>query len=121
VLDELRERVISYLSQHRVCVLATSGRPEIWATPVQYENEGLELICRLPHWSDALFHIEQQPRVMAVVLDVQTSPLRWLQYRGLARVAASTEPRYASIHITPVHIDLIDENHGWGARETLDL
>ena len=119
MLDELRNRVIAYLSQNRVCVIATSGSLGAWAVSAQYDNSGLELNCRLPRWSDALFHIEQEPRVMAIIQDV--NPLRWMQYRGTARISDSTDERYATIHIMPERIDLIDEDRGWGARETLDI
>jgi len=119
VLDELRSRVISYLSQNRVCVIATSGSLGAWAVSAQYDNVGLELNCRLPRWSDVLFHIEQEPRVMVIIQDV--NPLRWLQFSGVAVVTESTDNRYVNLHITPKRIDLIDESRGWGARETLDL
>ena len=119
MLDELRNRVISYLSQNRMCVIATSGSLGAWAAPAQYDNVGLELNCRLPRWSDALFHIEQEPRVMAIIQDV--NPLRWMQYRGTARISVSTDERYATIHIMPERIDMIDEDRGWGIRETLDI
>jgi len=119
VLDELRNRIISYLSQNRVCVIATSGSLGAWAISAQYDNSGLELICRLPRWSDALFHIEQEPRVMAIVQDA--NPMRWMQYEGIAVVTDSSNERYVNIHITPKRIDLIDESCGWGARETLDI
>jgi len=119
VLDELRNRVISYLSQNRVCVIATSGSPGAWAVSAQYDNAGLELNCRLPRWSDTLFHIEQEPRVIAIIQDA--NPRRWLQYLGTARILDPTDDRYTTIHIMPERIDLIDEDRGWGARETLDI
>jgi len=119
VLDELRYRVIKFLSQNRVCVIATSGSLGAWAMSAQYENLGLELTCRLPRWSDTLFHIEQVPRVMAIIQDA--NPLRWLQYLGMARITEMTDDQYATIHIVPSRIDLIDESRGWGVRETLDL
>lgn len=119
MLDELRNRVISFLSQNQVCVIATSGAHGAWAVLAQYDNSGLELNCRLPRWSDSLYHIEQEPRVMAIIQDA--NPLRWLQYRGIARIADSTDDRYATIHIVPERIDLIDEDRGWGSRETLDI
>jgi len=119
VLDELRDRVISYLSQNRVCVIATSGSLGAWAVPAQYDNAGLELNCRLPRWSDALFHIEQESQVMAIIQDA--NPMRWLQYRGTAQITDLTDERYATIHIVPERIDLIDEDRGWGIRETLDI
>jgi len=119
VLDKLRDRVISYLSRNRVSVIATSGSLGAWAVLAQYDNSGLELKCSLPRWSDALFHIEQEPRVMAIIQD--TDSLQWMQYVGTARITESTDVRYVTIHITPERIDLIDENRGWGSRETLDL
>jgi len=119
VLDELRNRIISCLSQNQVCVIATCGTLGAWAVSAQYDNAGLELNCRLPRWSDALFHIEQKPRVMAIIQDA--NPMRWLQYRGTARIADSIDDRYVMIHIVPERIDLIDEDRGWGVRETLDL
>jgi len=119
VLDELRNRVISYLFQNRVCVIATNGSLGAWAVSAQYDNVGLELNCRLPRWSDVLFHIEQEPHVMAIIQD--ENPLRWLQYRGIAQITDLTDERYATIHIMPERIDLIDEDRGWGARETLDI
>lgn len=119
MLNELRNRIISYLSQNRVCVIATSGSLGAWAVLAQYENSGLELTCRLPRWSDTLFYIEQEPRVMAIIQGA--NPLHWLQYRGTARIADSTDDRYAAIYIVPERIDLIDEDCGWGSRETLDF
>jgi len=56
---------------------------------------------------------------MAIIQDA--TPLRWLQYLGTACIADSSDERYATIHIMPERIDLIDESRGWGARETLDL
>jgi len=119
VLDELRDHLISFLSQNHVCVIATSGSLGAWAVLAQYDNLGLELTCRLPRWSDALFHIEQEPRVMAIIQD--TGTLQWMQYGGTAVITDSNDDRYVKVQITPKRIDLIDESSGWGSRETLDL
>lgn len=119
MLDELRDRFVSFLSQNHVCVIATSGSLGGWAVSAQYTQSGLELNCRLPRWSDTLFHIKQEPRVMVIIQN--TIPLRWMQYRGTASITDATADRYVTIHIVPEHIDLIDESRGWGSRETLDL
>lgn len=119
MIDELRSRVISYLSQYRVCVIATSGLHGVWAVQALYDNLGFEIICRLPGWSDSVFHIEQDPHVMAIIQS--PNPLRWLQVRGVACITDSTDDRYAEIRISPERIDLIDENLGWGTRETLEF
>lgn len=117
----LRERAMATLSQNRVCVVATHGPDGAWAVPVEYQSRGLELDCRLPRWSDSVYHIQQDPRVMAIVIDLLSVPLRWLQCRGLARLTEPSDDRYVTIRIAPEHIDLIDEDRGWGARETLDV
>lgn len=121
MLDELKSRIIAFLSQNQVCVIATSGSLGAWAVPAQYNNSGLELTCQLPYWSDVLFYIEQEPKVMAIIQDTQTTFLRWLQVRGVAHLVKAIDDRYVSVRITPEHIDLVDENLGWGVCETLDL
>lgn len=120
MLDELRDRIASFLSQNRVCVVATRGSIGAWAMPARYESKGLELCCYLPRWSDAIFHIEQEPQIIAVVMSCATAPLWWLQYCGIARIT-DMDDRYVLIHVEPRRIDLLDERQGWGARETLDL
>lgn len=122
MLDELRERIITYLSQNQVCVISTNGCHGAWAVIAQYQHHELELDCRVSQWSDALFHLEQDPCVQVIIPDAQFSPSRWMQYRGTARTdSSSADGRYATVHITPDRVDLIDESRGWGARETLEL
>jgi len=121
MLDELRGRLFSYLSQNHVCVIVANGLPRAWVVAAQYENDGLELNCRLPRWSDAAFYLEQEPHGMAIIQDVRSAFPRWMQYRGITCTANVMDDRYVFIHITPERIDLIDEGCGWGARETLDI
>lgn len=121
MIDELRERVTAYLSQNQVCVISTSGRQGAWSVAAQYQNRGLELDCRVPRWSDAVYHLEQDPQVLIIVLEAQSPHSRWLQYRGIARMTESTDDRYVALHIMPTRVDLIDESRGWGTRETLDF
>ena len=122
MLDELRGRIAAFLSQNTVCVISTSGCFGAWAVSAQYQNRGLELDCLLPRWSDALYHLEQDPHALVIVLDEHSGHSRWLQYRGIAKVnALSADERYVALHIAPERIDLIDESRGWGARETLDF
>ncbi len=122
MLDELRERIIAFLSQNQACVISTSGCHGAWSVGVPYRNRGLELDCRVPRWSDALYHLEQDPRVLVIILDAQAGPARWLQYRGSARADSSRAGEgYTAVHIMPERIDLMDESQGWGARETLDI
>ena len=122
MLDELRERITIYLNDHQVCVITTNGSQGAWAVAAQYKPRSLDLDCRVPRWSDVLYHLEQDPRVLVLIYDPEAQPMRWLQYRGTAKVSAlSADERYVAVHITPERIDLMDESLGWGARETLDL
>ena len=122
MLDELRERITIYLNDHQVCVITTNGSQGAWAVAAQYKPRSLDLDCRVPRWSDALYHLEQDPRVLVLIHDPEANPMRWLQYRGLAQVdRSSANERYVVTRITPDRIDLLDESRGWGARETLDL
>jgi hypothetical protein len=104
--------------------------------PAWHYSHGLEIVCVLPRWSDALYFLEQDPRVMVIIPDTQSKALRWLQYSGSAYVIQppyaerilpqgslnmQIDDGYAAIRITAERIDLIDENRGWGARETLEL
>lgn len=148
MLNELRDRIAAYLSNHRVCIISTSGTLGAWAMPAVCRPvaNGLELECLLPRWADVTFHLEQNPRVLLIIHDPPpTSPnrgepggceLRWLQYLGTAHPIATPEwsswlpegvsnarpeERYVAMRIKPERIDLIDETRGWGARETLDV
>ncbi len=133
MLDELRDRITAFIAQHQICVIGTKGAAGAWVVPAWHYNHGLEIVCLLPRWSDALYFLEQDPRVMVIIPDTQSKALRWLQYSGSAQVIQPQEiehtcppnmpvdDRYAAVRITAERIDLIDENRGWGRRETLDL
>ena len=136
MLDELRDRITAFIAQHPVCVVSTRGGAGAWVAPAWHFSDGLEMVCLLPRWSDALYYLEQDPRVMVIILDPQSKALRWLQYSGRAHVTQPLETvqilpqeppdmpiddRHVAIRITAERIDLIDENRGWGARETIDL
>ncbi|MBI3359888.1 MAG: pyridoxamine 5'-phosphate oxidase family protein [Chloroflexi bacterium] len=136
LMDELRDTVANYLLKHQVCVLSTSGTAGAWAMPTWYRSRGLEVECLVPRWADVAYYLEQNPEVLLVIHDPQAASLRWLQYRGVARLIDSPdwssllpermsivrpEERYVTFRIKPERIDLIDESRGWGARETLDF
>ncbi len=122
MLDALRGRIICYLAQNRNCVLTTSGALGAWAIPAQYQSHGLEIDCLLPAWSDALYHLERDPRTLIIVPDIHSGASRWLEYRGIAQSSPrGLDKRYVAVHLTPERVDLIDEGRGWGERETLEL
>ena len=136
MLDQLRDQFFSSISQSRWCILCTGGPSGFGVIPAWKSSQEFELVCLLPRWADALYHIEQDPHVIVVFLDIQVNELRWLEYRGTARrvqradwsgYGPSDKPwirpdeRYEAIAISPERIDLIDESKGWGMRETLDF
>lgn len=121
MLDELRDQVASFLSRNHVCVISTNGALGAWAALAHYDNIGLTLNCRLPRWADVAYFVEQSPLVMVIIREVSTEKLRWLQYRGVARIADSTDDQFVAVQIVPERVDLIDESKGWGARETLEM
>ncbi len=146
MLDELRQRMAAFLAAHQVGVLSAAGTEGAWLMPVRCRltpGRSLTVDCLLPAWADAAYFLEQDPRVMLVILDPPSSPLagetggglRWLQIQGAARAivapdwtgwptrwasAAPPDALYRVVQVTPARMDLFDEGLGWGARETLD-
>ncbi len=139
MLDELRDRIIDYLARNRLCVvtsLTSDGTAGEWAIPARYCREGLELDLLIPSWADVVYYIEQKPQVLLIVQDAESGGIRWLQYRGVAKAVAPTDSlmlfsktipekqlsgQFVMLHVTPERIDLVDDNRGWGVRETLEL
>ena len=136
MLDRLRNRITTYLSQHQTCVLSTARSEGAWAIPIRYRSRGLEVDCLVPRWADVAYHLEQDPRVILVIRDTNAPTLRWLQVLGAAQtieepdwtgllpgkmLAPAPDDLYLIVRVTPRRIDLIDESQGWGARETLDF
>jgi hypothetical protein len=145
MLNNLGEQIALVLGRHQVCLLSTNGAGGVWAIPVRYRSQGLEVVCLAPRWADAAFYLEQDPRLLLIVPDRPPLPagkgepvgeLRWLQYRGNAELLASPNwaellpedvsrsppgDRYLAIHVKPWRIDLIDESQGWGVLETLEI
>ena len=75
---KLRDRVSTFLSRNHVCVISTNGSHGAWASVATYDNQGLLLSCHLPRWSEAAFFLEQDPEVLAIILDGSSEQLRWL-------------------------------------------
>lgn len=134
-MDELRDRIATYLSSHRVCVISTTATHGTWAIPAWYRSCALQVECVFPRWSDVTYYLTQNPRVLLLILDLELPGLRWLEYRGAAELVTAPDwenllpdsqlgiqpqARYVAARVKPERIDLIDESRGWGLRETLD-
>ncbi len=135
MVDQLRDRMTGYLATHTVGVLSAGRRNGVEASVVRYHNHGLQVECLVPRWAGAAYYLQKQSR-MVLIIPTENESTCWMQYVGVAGVAAEgswthfaealTSPytlqdRYLLVEITPRRIDLIDQRHGWGARETLEL
>lgn len=139
MLNVLRARMRAYLGAHRVGVLSISGLGATCSMPVRYRAEELELDCLVPRWADVAYYLEENPRVLLVILSSVSSgleePLCWLEYRGTAHEVPGPDwlgllPKetpillardlYQVIRLAPERIDLVDESQGWGSRQTLE-
>ena len=130
--DELRDRITQLLMNERTGVLCALGTDEPSGIAVRYRSEGLELACLLPDWTDVAYAIEVRPQV---VLLISLREGVWVRVHGLARLVTlpdwtgllpdghsiTSADRYVVAHILPRRIDLLDEMHAWGVRETLEL
>jgi len=116
MLDRLRTHLTHLLQSNPVGVLCAEGPT---AMPVRFEAQGLDLLCRLPRWSDLAYHLEADQPILLVV-PIQATQ-RWLRYEGISQPAPPVDDLYHTVRLTAIRIDLIDETRGWGARETLEL
>ncbi|MBI4671315.1 MAG: hypothetical protein HY741_06560 [Chloroflexi bacterium] len=136
MLDKLRDQIASYLMLHDVCIVSAVSAQGAWAMPVRYHSHGLKVDLVAPRWADVIWYVEQDPNVFLVIESHRAAGLCWLQYQGIAQPVAApnwtellpgwksmTAPDdlYQVIRVTPKRIELVDENRGWGARETLEL
>ncbi len=137
MLDELRDRMVAYLARNQVCVIAcmNTGRQDgAWAIPARYYRDGLELACFIPRWADIVYYVQQDPQVLLIIQDPTSPGKSWLEYRGIAKLLpcknlaqtgliseSELDTRFVVLHVQPERIDLLDESHGWGARETLEV
>jgi len=134
MLDELRDRIASFLDARQTAVLCAWGWGQPWALPVRYRRQALEITCLLPAWAGIGTALDDDDGVLLIVQDAQASETRWLQYQGKAIICDELDwaawglppkglpqNRYTVLCLIPRRIDLIDEARGWGFRETLDL
>jgi hypothetical protein len=136
--DEQRQRIASFLTHQRTCIISTTSSQGVWAMPVWYRSSGssgLEVDCLVPRWSDVAHHLTQEPKVVLIVLGSSGAGLRWLQIQGIAqpveapawarllpRWVTTVQPGalYLVVRVIPHRIDLVNEDQGWGVQETLE-
>ncbi|HYG57049.1 MAG TPA: hypothetical protein VD902_03175 [Symbiobacteriaceae bacterium] len=116
----------------RVAFLAV-GR---YALAVRFRVRAPAVECRVPTWSGVGDLLEEPGEVLLVAECEQGPYLRWFFLRGPATVVpdpdwegllppvpgrVSPDDLYHLLRILPKRIELIDEQRGWGYRETVDL
>ena len=136
MLERLRQRLRADLSKHATCILSVTGKGGVWAMPVQYSCNDLEVVCLLPRWADLVYLLEQEQEAVLLFQNSQIPPLRWVQMRGVARLEAcksgaayslaslgapSRSDLYRLVYVVPQRVDWIDESQGWGILDTLDF
>jgi len=116
----------------RVAILSVGQ----YALPVFLRIREPVVECRVPTWTGIGDLLEDQDEVTLVILTDSGACLRWLFLRGPAErvlepdweglqppVASrvSANDLYLLLRIRPKRMELIDEQRGWGYRETADL
>lgn len=140
--DEQRKQFAAFLAHQRICIISTIASQGTWAMPVWYRprsvslnSSALEVECLIPRWADVAHYLADPAEVLLIVQASSGVGLRWLQIKGRAQPVevpdwARLLPRWAStvqpdalyhvIRVTPSRIDLVDEDLGWGVKETLE-
>lgn len=120
-----------WLMGARIAILSVGK----YALPVRCRFREPALECRVPTWAGVSDLLEEMAEVTLVVME-DGEPDRWLFIRGAATVVTDpdweglrpphwsrVEPAdlYQLLRIEPKRIEMIDEQRGWGFRETVDL
>lgn len=116
----------------RVAILSAGP----YLVPVRYRVRDGFVECRVPTWSGVGDRLSDQEEVMLVAVGRAEPDLCWLFMRGPASVVAdpdwtglepqpsarvSPDDLYQLLRVEPRRIERIDEQLGWGYRETADL
>lgn len=106
-----------------------------YALPVRFRVRESRLECRVPTWSGVGDLLETTREVTLVAFREAGEQFQWLFIRGPAAVVpdpdweglqppaaggVSPDDLYQLVRIEPKRIERIDEQRGWGCRETVD-
>lgn len=107
-----------------------------YALPVRMRVRGRMIECVVPAWCGVGDMPAELEEVLLVVEHRAEPPLRWIFIRGCATTDAVLEwPKtqlpscdrlcvddlYQLIRVKPKRMELVDEQYGWGYRETADF
>lgn len=107
-----------------------------YALPVRFRIRESAVECRIPTWS-GIGDLLEEPKELTLVATVETGAhLRWFLVRGEGTVVpdpdwdglrpqfadrVSLDDLYHLVRLKPARMELVDEQRGWGFRETVDL
>lgn len=107
-----------------------------YALPVRFRIRESAIECQVPTWSGVGDLLEEPGEVTLVAIGDCGAGLKWLFVRGRAGVVpepdweglppaagsrVGSDDLYHLLRIEPKRIELVDEQRGWGFRETVDL
>lgn len=107
-----------------------------YTLPVPFRVCRQTVECRVPTWSGVADLLETTRQVTLVVVQNSENGLRWVFLRGLGKVIKDPDwegfgplqigwtnigDLYQLLRIEPKHMELFDEQKGWGYRETADF
>ena len=107
-----------------------------YALPVPFRIRAKAVECRVPTWCGVEDLLPEMGEVTLVAAGETGPSLRWLFIRGPGSVvrdpdweglqlpaqgSVSPDDLYQVLRVVPKRIELIDEERGWGFRETIDL
>jgi hypothetical protein len=107
-----------------------------YALPVRFRIRGSAVDCQVPTWSGVGDLLEEPGEVTLVALGDGGTGLKWLFIRGQAAVVPNpdweglnpvqdgrvgSEDLFHVVRVIPKRIEFLDEERGWGFRETVDL
>jgi hypothetical protein len=113
----LQQRIEALFHQHERVTLATCGAAGPQISLVTARANGLTLVLFVPHTSDHLFNLEQQPELVLL------TPTWKLHGRGVAAPEHPIAPPHAwqtAVRVVPVRLHILNDD-SQNSVETLDF
>ena len=112
----LEQHVVEQFARYKSATLATFGEAGLQLSRVDYLSQYLRLYLLLPHGSDHLFNMEQQPEIILL------SPSWRLNGRiaGVYRNPVAPPQHWHIVEVCPVQLHILSEK-GYSSVETIDF
>ena len=148
-MSEARNRTLSYLEAHHVMTLATHGPEGLWAAAVFYASDGFRLYFLSAGHTRHARNMAASPRVAATIQEdyADWAAIKGIQLEGTVRhlegreretaivlyagkfdflkqPVAAIEAALSRVNwycLSPDRLYLIDNSHGFGHRDEIEL